>query len=189
MEQNNKQNQRSIIDLTYSDDTSNYITDFIIEESNFEWDSGEENFFYENLDESHLTNNMSIKKLTENMELGEQETKETNSIDIKTKPKIKIRQGLGEETKKMKENRDYRVPYCNCIVYPLLKTLKNEGLKKLGEKYNESFKKEIKERKLPKFGRTEKRNKGIAIWFFEHLIHVIYGWLQIEIQNEMGDSN
>ncbi|KAK8887387.1 hypothetical protein M9Y10_038427 [Tritrichomonas musculus] len=114
-------------------------------------------------------------------ELGIQLSKISNNIIEKPK---KIKQGLGNETEKMKGNRYYRVPYNKCAVYPLLKKYKRVGLIKLGSNYDEYFKDEINSNLLPRFGRIQKRNKGIAIWFFENIKNSIFEWLISETKKE-----
>lgn len=180
----NKKN--SFADNEKSDEITTMLYDD--DDDYLDWNSDDETF-YNASNNSIFGENTKIIDIDDSINISQKPIRtnsDSNSCVFQVpKPKRKLQSGFGEETKKLQSHMDYRVPYYNCFVYPLLKNLKNEELKKLGTDYNEHFKKEIKARQLPKFSRTEKRNKGIAIWFFEHVRHTVYGWLQNEIQKKI----
>ena len=178
MEQNYKKNQKNICDVSYFGESMDFETDFFNnEESYLDWES-DGDIFDDQFENTQLNCEPKIDISEQNSSNNSTFKEQINLKNNQLNKKKKIKQGHGEESKKMKENIFYHVPYSNCEVYSLLKHYKNDGLKKIGEKYNEHFQKQIKENKLPKFGRTEKRNKGIAIWFFERIKCVIFTWLQ-----------
>ena len=52
-------------------------------------------------------------------------------------------------------------------MYKILGRQYKSRINKIGDKYNNRFEKEIKDGLYSKFGRDQKRNKALAIWFFE----------------------
>lgn len=86
----------------------------------------------------------------------------------------------GKETARMKQQcPDYNRSYEECEVFKIIgKKGGNKAIfAALGENYNVFFYDAIKSQKLPKFGRNEKRNLSVAVWFFERIKDKIYPWI------------
>lgn len=90
----------------------------------------------------------------------------------------KFKYGNGEETQKLRRLPHYGQPYNKLEIYIKLGRPNKNKMLKLGDKYNEYFNKEIKEQIYPKFGRNEKRNMSLAVWFFEEHKDYIIPWLK-----------
>lgn len=86
--------------------------------------------------------------------------------------------GNGPEVRNMKiKYPHYKEPYDKCKIYIGFKMPSISFLKELGKDYNISFSQSIKNKIMPKFKRDHTRNYGLAIWFFEDIIHIIEPWL------------
>ena len=89
----------------------------------------------------------------------------------------RFKYGNGEETQKLRRLPHYGEQYHKLEIYIKLGRPTKKKMNELGEKYNEFFSKEIKEHNYPKFGRNEKRNLSLAVWFFEDHKEYIIQWL------------
>lgn len=114
--------------------------------------------------------------------------RDLNSIAISTtlnqrKKKMTRRHGEGPEVEKMiKKYQHFRESFDNCKIYNGFKRPEKQFFVNLGLEYNLFFKEMIKRKKMPKFKRDHQRNMGLAIWFFEDNLPIIYNWL-VSTQN------
>lgn len=104
---------------------------------------------------------------------------QTSIYAQQTKVSRSIKYGKGKEVDRLKENPYYNIPFKDCEV---LKLIGHQGknqiiFNQLGKDYNMHFYNEILYGNLPKFGRNERRNLGLAVWFFEKLLQIIKPWL------------
>ena len=88
----------------------------------------------------------------------------------------------GNETQHLVRYEHYNEPFENCEFFKSIKQKNQcnkykEKINQIGEKYNNDFRNQIKNRTLPKFKRDFKRNLGLAVWFFEEIAPSIYPWL------------
>lgn len=87
----------------------------------------------------------------------------------------------GDEAKNLRRYKHYNDPYENCAFFKAIQrkipgNKYKDEVNKIGEKYNEDFKDQIKKKVLPKFKRDFKRNLGLAVWFFEEMT-CVHSWL------------
>lgn len=86
--------------------------------------------------------------------------------------------GKGPEIKRMMMLPHFRQPVANLEMFHYLGKLEKNEINDLGSKYNIQFQEEIKGKNYPRFKREHKRNKNLAIWFFEDIKHLIIPWLK-----------
>lgn len=86
--------------------------------------------------------------------------------------------GKGPEIERLRNVPHFREPYENLEMFIRLGKPDKATINEIGEKYNEYFHDDIKNKICPKFGRDQKRNKSLAIWFFEDNKHIIIPWLE-----------
>ena len=103
-------------------------------------------------------------------------TKKFNQINNKI-PRMMIF-GKGTETERLKKLPHFGHDYENTEIYQLLGKPDKKTINRLGIMYNRNFQLDILQKKYPKYGRDQKRNKAIAIWFFEDNKQIIIPWLQ-----------
>lgn len=126
--------------------------------------------------------------LSENLKLKYGENMANSSVKslpqtrkTRYKKEVKTRKniyGKGPEFERLKKLPHFNQPYQNIEMFLRLGKPNKFAINQLGEKYNLRFANEIKELKLPLFGRDQKRNKSLAIWFFEDHKNVIIPWLR-----------
>ncbi|KAK8892932.1 hypothetical protein M9Y10_030184 [Tritrichomonas musculus] len=126
--------------------------------------------------------------LSENLKLKHGENMANSSVKslpqtrkARYKKEVKTRKniyGKGLEFERLKKLPHFNQPYQNIEMFLRLGKPNKFTINLLGEKYNLQFANEIKELKLPLFGRDQKRNKSLAIWFFEDHKNVIIPWLR-----------
>lgn len=102
------------------------------------------------------------------------------SLQINKKSKKTIYK-KGPEFQRLLSNPHYGESYENLEIYNRLGKPGKKDIMELGEEYNKHFKMQIENHIYPKFGRDQKRNKALAIWFFEDCKRFIIPWL-----NEIG---
>lgn len=86
--------------------------------------------------------------------------------------------GKGNEAQKLKKLPHFNEPFEDLEMYILLGRPDKKRINEIGEEYNIRFRNEIKEGLYPKFSRSQKRNKALAVWFFEDCKTNVKSWLK-----------
>lgn len=106
---------------------------------------------------------------------------QSSKMDTKVRKKKQSRKiiyGKGFESERLRMLPHFNQPYKHIEMFIRLGMPSKSKINFLGQKYNEHFEKEIKELNYPLFGRDQKRNKTLAIWFFEDNKYIIIPWLR-----------
>lgn len=108
-------------------------------------------------------------------------SKNSNIYDFINKNYIKSKKEIyrkGSEHQKLSKLPHFNEPYDDLEIFKILGRPDKSRINEIGENYNDHFRKEIKDGLYPKFGRDQKRNKALAVWFFEDCKTHIISWLK-----------
>lgn len=149
-------------DYPSSDDDIPFISNFENENPHFSFDDGDQFFSY----------NAQLQQLPSSADKIE-------TAKCSVSKSRKDIYGKGGERKKLLNVPHFRESVSDCEIYKQLGYPTKDFLIELGNKYNIYFKTSNKSTsQYPQFGRMQKRNKGLAIWFLEDNKNIICPWLK-----------